>query len=120
MNKKIEVLKEAIPKILILYVSLLIILKIVFFKEEVVNILLIGSSIFYLFFLPGSISLLYLHKRFSFLERFVLGTILTIALTGIISYYLSLILDFHLEYHGYVITPVIIFLGLFLLYKSKD
>lgn len=119
-KNKICVLKETILKLLIFHAILIIVLKIIFLEESIGNIVRVAMSLSYLFFLPGSLALLYLYKKFDFFERFVLGIILTIFLTGALSYYLSLLLNLHVKYHPYVLPPVIVFIGLFLFYKTKD
>ena len=69
-EEKTIVLKENIFKLLILYLALIFALKIVFYKEPLVNVVSITALLFYLFFLPGGLILIYLHRKFNLFERF--------------------------------------------------
>jgi len=116
---KKNVIKENIVKMLLVFIFILIVLKIVYFEDSIITIISISSYFYYLFLLPGGFILLYLHKKLGFLERFIFGTLLSLGLLSISSYYLSLIFGFHVKYHGYFLPPLIIVIGLLLFYKEK-
>lgn len=101
-----------------LFISLLVIFKIVLFKETLVTLFLALGVLFYSIIIPGVILLAYLNKKLGSFSRLVLGSVLAIALTGIASYYLGL-LGLHVKYHPYIIPPLIMLVGLFLFYREN-
>lgn len=84
---------------------------IVFYKENIITTLKFTASLFLLFVVPGFYVMLYYSERLDFLERTVIGAVLSAALFGIISYYLNLI-EMHIKYYSLVIPLIIILIGL--------
>ena len=112
MNKEVfNSIKEESKYIGILFVAALIIFKIIYFKEALVVILKIVASLFWLFAIPGYFAMLYWKEKLEFAERFVIGVLLSAAIIGIFSYYLGL-MGLNMRYHGFILPPVIIIIGL--------
>lgn len=88
---------------------------IVFYKENIITTLKFTASLFWLFVAPGFYIMLYYSERLNFLERTVIGVVLSAALFGIISYYLNLI-EVHLKYYGLFIPLVLISVGVMINY----
>lgn len=75
-------------KLAISYLAIVVIFQIVFFMENVINVIKTVSVLFWLLVLPG-LGITYLWKL-GFLERFALSIAVSAALMGITSYYLGL------------------------------
>jgi|TARA_B100001971_G_C18265562_1_gene591865 uncharacterized membrane protein len=105
-----EQVKEELKYIGILFLLVLIIFKIAFFKEEIIVLLRNVLSLFWLFALPGYSIMLYWKEKLGFLERFVIGIVLSAAIIGISSYYLGLI-GLNIKYHTIVLPLVLILIG---------
>ncbi|MBU90221.1 hypothetical protein CMO94_01660 [Candidatus Woesearchaeota archaeon] len=105
-----EQVKEELKYIGILFLLVLIIFKIAFFKEEIIVLLRNVLSLFWLFALPGYSIMLYWKEKLGFLERFVIGIVLSTAIIGISSYYLGLI-GLNIKYHTIVLPLVLILIG---------
>lgn len=100
-----------------IYLAALILAKILFMNEIVLNILLSISAIFWIFILPG----FFMTRAFgieSFLERLVIGILLSAALVGISAYYLG-IFGFHLKYSSAILPPLFFSLSLILTRMKK-
>jgi len=91
----------------ILFITGLVIFKILFYKENLIIILRTVFALFWMFALPGYAVMYYWHDKLSFLERFIIGIALGIAVIGIASYYLGLI-GLNIKYH--VVLPLVIIL----------
>ena len=70
------------------FITLLVILRIVFINEDLFAILKFSSSFFWIFVIPAFI-MTYLYK-INFIERFAISVVLSAALMGIGMYYLGL------------------------------
>ena len=93
-----------------LFIATLIIFQIVFYKESFFVVFKVITSFYWLFILPGFSIMYYWHETLNFLERLVLGSALSAAVIGIVSYYLGMI-GFHVKYHGYVLPLILLILG---------
>lgn len=82
----------------IVYVSLLAILKIVFFKEPFLSLALVAFGIAYAFVIPGYVLMLRISKKPDFIVSLIIGSALSIAIVGISSYYIGLF-GLHVKYH---------------------
>jgi len=106
-----EKVKKELKYIGILFLLILIIFKIAFYKEDIGVLLRSVLSLFWLFVLPGYFIMLYWEEKLGFTERFVIGIILSAAIIGIASYYLGLI-GLNIKYHTIVLPLVLIFIGI--------
>jgi len=84
-------LKEEGKYLAILFISLVILLKIVMYNSYFFSIIKIVFAIFWLFILPGFCLLYYWHEKLSFLERLIFGFSLGAAIIGVLGYNIALI-----------------------------
>lgn len=101
------------------FVASILVLKIVFYKEAFANLFLVVFGFFWLFVVPGYALTLCMVEKFSLGIRIILGSALTLALLGTISYYLG-IAGLNLKFHPYFLPIVIILIGGFLYYKHEQ
>lgn len=108
--------KEAINLGLVL-LALAIIIKIAFFRTDIVATTRTALALFWMFALPGYALLYYWKDRLDFGERIVIGTTTAAAVTAILSYYTGL-LGLPVSLHGIVI-PVGMLAAAYLIIKRK-
>lgn len=119
MNKEVfNSIKEESKYIGILFIAAWIIFKIIYFKESFIVLLKIVASLFWLFAVPGYFAMIYWKEKLEFAERFVIGILLSAAIMGIFSYYFGL-MGLNMRYHGFILPPVIIIIGLIAAMKKK-
>lgn len=102
----------------ILLLALLIMFKIIFFNEDLFVAVKTVLSLFWLFVLPGYFVMFYWHEKLDFIERLVIGTALSAAATGAISYYLGLA-GLNIKYHGIFLPLIIISVSAAVIMKKK-
>jgi len=95
----------------ILFLIALIIFKIAFYKENLIILFRNVLALFWLFILPGYFIMLYWNDKIGFLERFVVGILLSAAVIGIFSYYLGL-MGINIKYHTIILPLVLILIGI--------
>lgn len=98
-------LKDEILQISILYLAIIGIFKLLFFNEDIIVVLKVVSGFYFVFLIPGFAMMYYWNEKLDFLERLIIGTVLGMAVFGIISYYTGL-MGFNLKYQSYVL-PVL-------------
>ena len=119
LNVKVKnKLKSELINLAILSLLTMIIFKIVLYKESFIIIFLTTLRFFYSIMLPALFLSLYLHKKFTYATRLILGVIIVFALTSILNYYLGLF-GVHIKFHPYILPPLFIIVG-FLLFLKKD
>lgn len=118
-NKIIKKVVEESKLLLVLIILSVVIFKIVFFKENIVTVIRIVLSLFWLFVIPGFYMMYAWVDELSMLERFVIGVIVSVGIVGIISYYLGILL-LHTKYHMVVVPLLMLFVNLFLIYKKSN
>jgi len=106
-----EDMKKELMYIGLLFIIALVVFKIAFFKEEVTVLLRTVLSLFWLFVLPGYFILLYWKEKLGFMERFIVGIMVSAAITSIASYYIGLI-GLNLKYHAILLPLVLIIIGI--------
>lgn len=106
-----ELVKKELQYIGILFLLVLIIFKIAFYKENLIVLFRNVLSLFWLFALPGYFIMLYWKEKLGFLERFIIGIALSAAIIGIFSYYIGLI-GLNIKYHAIVLPLVLILIGI--------
>ena len=112
MKKEVfEDMKKELMYIGLLFIIALVVFKIAFFKEEVTVLLRTVLSLFWLFVLPGYFILLYWKEKLGFMERFIVGIMVSAAITSIASYYIGLI-GLNLKYHAILLPLVLIIIGI--------
>ena len=110
MKKKVFDLKE-LKYVGLIFVLVLIIFKIAFYKENLVVLFRTVLSLFWLFVIPGYFIMLYWNEKLGFVEWFIIGIVLSAAIIGVFSYYLGLI-GLNLKYHAIVLPLILILLGI--------
>lgn len=110
-NEKIMSLKKESLYLLITLLGGIILFKIIFYNETLINVVKIAASLFWLFVLPGYSIMLYWEKSLDFVERLIVGTALSVGLEGILSYYLGLF-GLHIKFHVIILPFVLILIGI--------
>ena len=120
LNHVLSKSKKDLGTLAIVLGVLLMVFKIAFYKETLVNTLKLFFSLVWVFVLPGFVLMLNWHENLQFFERLILGTGISAAIIGICSYYLGL-LGLHTQYHGIILPFVLIGIGtIMLIRKSKE
>ena len=120
MKKEIfELVKKELQYIGILFLLVLIVFKIAFFKENFIVLFRSVLSLFWLFALPGYFIMLYWKEHLGFTERFVIGIAISAAIIGIFSYYLGLI-GLNIKFHHILLPILLIIIGIFFNLSKKD
>ena len=116
----LRVIKKEFLFIGISFLLILVIFKIVFFKEDLMVLIRIVLSLFWLFVIPGYFTMLYWREKIDFLERFIIGIALATAAMGMLSYYLGLI-GLNVKYHTFVLPSIFILFGIIINFrKTKE
>ena len=97
----------------------LIIFKIVFFNENLLVVLRLVLSLFWLFVIPGYFLMLYWRENLEFIERLVIGVALSAGIIGVSSYYIGLF-GLNVKYHAYILPLIIILIGFTAAARKKD
>lgn len=97
-NELIIKMKKELIYLGLTLVGGIIVFKILFYNESIINVIRTITSLFWLFVIPGFALMYYWHEKLEFVERLVIGTVLGIAVIGIASYYIALI-GFNVKYH---------------------
>ena len=100
------------------FLVLLLILKIVFFKEDFIVLARYAVSLLWLFIIPGFFSMLYWGDNIEFIERIVVGFAVSAAVIGVFSYYIGLI-GLNIKYHTFLLPLILIVMGIFFASKAK-
>ena len=118
MKKEVfELVKKELQYIGILFLLVLTIFKIAFFKENLVVLLRNVLSLFWLFALPGYFIMLYWKKQLRFVERLVIGVAMAAAIIGISSYYIGLI-GLNIKYHSVALPLILILIGIIINFRK--
>src|SRR3989344_5829700 len=106
-----DLVRKELVHISLLFLLVLFIFKIAFFKENLVVLLRTVLSLFWLFVLPGYFIMLYWKERLEFIERIVIGIALSAGVIGVFSYYLGII-GLNIKYHAVLLPLAVIIAGL--------
>ena len=104
-HRFLSVVKKEAQYIGILFLLVLIIFKIAFYKENLIVLFRNVLSLFWLFVLPGYFIMLYWKEKLGFMERFIVGIMVSAAIIGMASYYIGL-MGLNIKYHA-VLLPLI-------------
>ncbi|MBI2664070.1 hypothetical protein HYX10_01870 [Candidatus Woesearchaeota archaeon] len=102
--------KNEIIKLLLLLLLSAAIMKIVFYKQDIVSTTRTALALFWMFALPGYVLLHYWRSRLEFGERIVIGTAAAAAVNATASYYLGLI-GIPVAAHGIILPAAMLALG---------
>ncbi|MBI2574524.1 hypothetical protein HYV82_01425, partial [Candidatus Woesearchaeota archaeon] len=89
--------KEALY-LLLAFAIITAMFQIIFIKESIITAGRTVAALFWLFVLPGFALMHYWHDKLDFLERLIIGTVLGLAVVGVVGYNLSLLV--HMKYHA--------------------
>lgn len=118
-KEKMVRLKKELIYLLIALVGAIVLFKLIFYNEILVNTIKLVASLFWLFVLPGHFIMLYWEKSLDFTERMIIGTALGVGLEGIFSYYLG-ILGINIRFLAVILPLVLILTGLYLFSNKSD
>ena len=112
MKKELfETIKKEFQYIALLFLIVLIIFKIAFYKENFIVLFRYVLSLFWLYVLPGYFIILYWKDKLRFTERFVIGSVFAAVIIGIASYYFGL-LGLNIKYHTIILPLILILVGI--------
>jgi len=111
-------LKSEIIKLLLLLLAVAVIIKLVFYKQDIFTTTRTALSLFWMFALPGYALMYYWKERMDFGERIVIGTAAAAAVTAIASYYLGLV-GLHVKYHGIILPLAMLAVAAIIMKRKK-
>lgn len=111
MKQAFKELKGEIVILALLYISISVIFKLIYFREGLITTVRTTLAIFWLFAIPGYALTLNWKKHLGLAERLVVGSALAAGLTGIASYYAGLI-GINMGIHWLLAPLFLIALGL--------
>ncbi len=106
-----DTIKKEARYIGLLFLSVFIIFKIMFFNESLLVLFRMNLSLFWLFVLPGYFAMLCWKENLDFPERLAAGIALSAAVIGISSYYIGL-MGLNIKYHAVLLPAIIMILGI--------
>lgn len=117
MPKTYEKIKNEFIIIAVLFIVVIVIFKILFYKENIPIILRTVASVFWMFVLPGFSLMYYWEEKLDFIERFIIGIILSAAIFSVIGYNLAFF-GFNIKYHIITIPVLCLIAGFFIVRKK--
>ncbi|MCH7902887.1 hypothetical protein IIC68_03980 [archaeon] len=111
-----KLLKNEIGRLAIVLALLIIIFKIVFYKQDIFSTTRTAIALFWMLILPGYALLYYWKDKLEFMERIVIGAAVGAAVTAILGYYLGLV-GLHLKFQT-IVLPVLMLLVAFAVIKK--
>ena len=118
MKKELmDKLKKESLSILILFIAIVIMFKILFYKEGFLAVLRTVFALFWVFVLPGFCLMYYWHEQLEFMARLIIGIAVSSAIIGIASYYLGL-LGLNIMYHGIILPAACLVAGFLIVSKE--
>ncbi len=114
-----DTIKKETSYIGAMFLITLVIFYIAFAKENLIDILRMVLSLFWLFVLPGYAIMLYWNDKLEFMERFVIGIFLAAGAIGISSYYTGLI-GLNIKHHTILLPAVMILSGGMITLRNKN
>lgn len=98
-NPVFDKIKEESMWLLYLFICLVVVFKIVFYKENISTLIHSVFGLFWLFILPGFALMFIWKDNFDFIERLIGGSVLSVAIIGLTSYNLTLLnVNIRLQY----------------------
>lgn len=119
MKKEVfSAVKDELKYVGLIFLIVILIFKIVFYKENFIFLVRHVLSLFWLFVLPGYFIMLYWMERLDFIERIVAGAAVSAAIIGIFSYYIGL-LGLNIKYHVVLLPLILIITGIVIINKNN-
>ena len=106
-----------VKTLVVTYVIGIIIMQIVFFKENFLFINKVVAAFFWMFIFPGFV-FSYLWDKLSFLERITISVPMSAALVGIVSYYVSFA-GIHAKFHTFIVPILLIVMAIIMNWVIK-
>jgi len=114
-----KILQMEIRNLGVLLLLLVIIMKLVFFRQDFLTTTRTAIALFWMFVLPGYAILYYWKDKIDFAERVVVGVALAAGFIAITSYYLGLA-GVHIKYHGIILPLAMLGIAAIILMKKKS
>ena len=111
--KNSQLFKSEAKKLVLLFLLIVAIFQIVFYKENLFVILKLVFSLFYIIILPGHLIMMFWADKISFKERIIIGTVTGLVIIGLASYYLGII-GLNVKHHIIMLPLIIMILSIFL------
>ncbi|MBI2142485.1 hypothetical protein HYU15_03290, partial [Candidatus Woesearchaeota archaeon] len=86
-----ESIKKEALYLLLAFAIITAIFQLIFIKESIITAGRTVAAFFWLFILPGFALMYHWHDKLDFLERLIIGTVLGLAVVGVVGYNLSLL-----------------------------
>ncbi len=118
-QKLITHLKQDAKVLALLFLGATFLFWVAFSKEAFTVVLRTVASLFWLFIFPGFYIMYYWAEQLTFMERFVLGILTSLAITGIAGYYLN-VLFVHIKYYPYVIPLATLIVAAVLIFRKAS
>jgi len=118
-NKYLPILQEEGKKLLLFFVALLIVYLIAYSTQDIWTVIRVVASLFWFLVLPGFVTISFWREQFSFIERLIIGIVLSMAIAGVFSYFLNL-LNLHVRWYGWIIPTVVLFVDGIIVYFRKE
>jgi hypothetical protein len=112
-----EQLKNEATYGLILLVIFIVLFKMLFYSESLLSIVRVIASLFWMSIIPGYLLMFYWRSKLNFLERIIIGSVLSMGILGTVSYYIGL-LGLNVNLHYLILPLLIIACGIYLSYIS--
>ncbi len=114
----LNLLKKDSLYTLMSYLIITIIFKIGFYNEPLFSLARIVFSFYWLFIIPGIAITYVLPNEMRFTERFFIGSGISAAIIGLLSYYAGL-LGLHIQYHGVLLPLIILSFAIIMILKKN-
>lgn len=111
-----QLLKKELVYLLLAFAIITAIFQTIFIKENIITAGRTAAALFWLFVLPGFAPMYYWHEKLDFLERLIIGTVLGLAVVGVIGYNLSLFLN--MKYHTILLPAAMLAVGAFVILRK--
>ena len=112
---KKTIIKE-LQYLALIFIVLLVIFKIHYYKESVIILLKLALSHFYLFIIPGYCLMLYYLKELEFYQRFVIGLGIGYGVQPLLLYLINVISEVNILKYNYYVSSAMIIFGIILGY----
>ena|SRR3989338_6383413 len=115
----IDKIKKEGLRLCALFIAIIIIFKIAFYKEDFLTVIRAVLSFFWLYLLPGFAIMYYWSDSLDFIERAIMGAALGMITLGVIGYNLGLF-GITMKYHIWAVPFVSILIGALIIKTKKE
>ena len=114
----VKMMRAELKKLIGLFVVVIIILKMVYFKEQTINLAKLTAAYFYLYLIPGYVFLLPNRKIKSY-HKVLIGFGIGLAMTNMLIYLGSFFLGLNLGLTAYLVPLLLAGVGVYRLKKTN-